>query len=144
VESAPAAGRPLADPAGLGKSLSRLLAPGHFLNLNNAQAAGAQRMMVARAEEARRAFTAWAGRGGEADRPAVLAALDTPYPYAHYLAASALMERGGRTAGAGLVRRLGACPQPRGKGGTSWGLEALGRMTRPLAAPAWRASGGGG
>src|SRR5262249_26312835 len=75
-------------------------------------------------------------RGGEADRPAVLAALDTPYPYAHYLAASALMERGDRTAVAELVRKLGADHKAADTGGFWWCCEA---PARPDARDALRA-----
>src|SRR5262249_19877956 len=84
---------PPADPAALVRHIQDCLKADHFRNLNNAQATGAARMMTARVGETRQAFAAVAKWPGEAGRKPLLAALESPYPYAHYLAARALAER---------------------------------------------------
>jgi HEAT repeat protein len=85
--------RPPADPSALPNFLTRQLNADHFRNLNFAQATGADRMMIRRVEETRRAFAALAKAPGAAGSKPLLAALDSPYPYAHYLAARALAQR---------------------------------------------------
>jgi HEAT repeat protein len=127
---------PPADEAALGKCVELCLAPANFRNLNNAQAAGAQHMMTAHVEETRQAFAALVRLPGEAGRKPLLAALDTPYPFAHYLAASALAERGDRAAIPVLVRKLDAYLKAQDTVGFWWCCEALGRLKATEALPA--------
>src|SRR5207247_490685 len=68
--------------------LSTHLAPSHFRNLNNAQATGALRMMIADVEETRLGFGALLRQ----TRRPLLAGLDSPYPFMRYLAFNALTE----------------------------------------------------
>jgi HEAT repeat protein len=112
-----------------------VLAPDFFRDLNMAQAAGARYMMIAHVEEARQAFAALARHTGEAARKQLLAALDTPYPYAHYLAAQALAERGDREAIPGLVRKLDAYTKVPDPVGFWWCCEALARLKAKEAVP---------
>jgi hypothetical protein len=127
---------PPAEPKALAGFLSKQLAPAHFRNLNFAQAAGAQHMMTARVEEARRAFEVLTRQPGEAARKKLLAALDTPYPYAHYLAAKALAERGDREAIPVLLRKLEQYVKAQDTVGFWWCCEALGRLRAKEAVPA--------
>src|SRR5204862_5526263 len=99
-----------------------------FHNLNMAQATGAGRMMIGHVEETRLAFEALAKQPGEAGRKPLLAALETPYPFAHYLAARALGERGDREAILVLVRKLDEYLKVQDTVGFWWCCEALGRL----------------
>jgi HEAT repeat protein len=128
---------PPAGPA-LEPYLKQCLAPSHFRDLNMAQAAGARYMMTADVEETRQAFAALARRPGAAARQALLVALDTPYPYAHYLAARALAERGDREAIPALVQKLDASVKAQDTVGFWWYSGALGRLKAKEAIPALR------
>jgi HEAT repeat protein len=108
--------------------LDRCLKPEHFRNLNNAQASGATHLMIDRVEETRLAFASLARLPGEAGRKPLLAALDSPYPYAHYLAADALARRGDRAAIPTLVQKLDALLKAQDTVGFWWCCDALGRM----------------
>jgi HEAT repeat protein len=121
--------------AGLAPFIKQCLAPAHFRDLNMAQAAGARYMMTADIEETRQAFAALARQPGPAARKALLDALDTPYPYAHYLAARALAERGDRTAVPVLVRKLDAYVKANDTVGFWWCCDALGRLRAKEAVP---------
>jgi HEAT repeat protein len=88
---------PKEEPA-LVRACADCLKPEYFRNLNNAQASGASHLMTAHVEETRLVFAALALQHGEASRKALLAALDSPYPHAHYLAARAIADRGDRAA----------------------------------------------
>jgi hypothetical protein len=127
--------RPPAEPAALPGFLSQQLAPAHFRNLNFAQASGASHMMIAHVEETRRAFAALAKLPGEDGRKALLAALETPYPYAHYLAARGLAERDDRAAIPVLVRKLDAYLKAQDTVGFWWCCDALGRLKAKEALP---------
>jgi HEAT repeat protein len=113
----------------------KLLSPANFRDLNMAQATGARFMMTVQVEETRLAFEALSGRPGDGARKALLAALETPYPYGHYLAARALAKRGDREAVPVLVKKL----EPFLKAGDTVGFwaccEALGRLKDPEAIP---------
>jgi hypothetical protein len=117
------------------EAVSGLLVPSNFRDLNMAQASGARFMMASQAEETRLAFEALVGRPGEAARKALLAALEAPYPYAHYLAAQALAARGDREATAVLIKKL----DPYIKAGDTVGFwaccDALGRLKARDALP---------
>jgi hypothetical protein len=113
----------------------QLLAPSSFRDLNMAQAAGARYMMIAHAEETRRAFDALARRPGVAARQALLAALETPYPYAHYLAAKALAERGDSSVVPILIKKLDTYLKAQDTVGFWWCCEALGRLRAKGAIP---------
>jgi HEAT repeat protein len=127
--------RPPVEPKALAGFLNEQLVPGHFRSLNFAQASGAQHMMIARVEQTRRAFEALARQPGEAARKQLLAALDTPFPYAHYLAAKALAERGDREAVPVLVRKLDQYLKAQDTVGFWWCCEALGRLKAKEALP---------
>jgi HEAT repeat protein len=125
-------------PAGadLPKYVERCLSPSNFRDLNMAQAAGARYMMTAHVEETRQAFAALTKQPGEAARKTLLAALDSPYPLAHYLAAQALAERGDREAVPVLVRKLDAYTKVQDTVGAWWCCDALGRLKAKEALPA--------
>jgi HEAT repeat protein len=127
--------RPPADPATLSEFLNKQLAPAHFRNLNFAQATGARDMMISHVEEARRAFEALAKGKGAEGRKALLAALETPYPYAHSLAARALAERGDRAAIPVLVRKLDAYVKAQDTVGFWWICDTLARLKAKEALP---------
>jgi HEAT repeat protein len=127
---------PPTDAAELRKYLDKCLKPGNFRNLNNAQAAGAERMMTAQVEETRRAFTNLAKQSGEAGRKPLLVALDSPYPYVHYLALSALAERGEPEVAPVVVKKLDAFIKAQDTVGFWWCCEALGRLKAKDALPA--------
>jgi HEAT repeat protein len=122
--------------AGLEPYLARCLAPAHFRDLNMAQAAGARYMMTAEVEETRLAFRALGQQHDEAGRKALLAALDTAYPYAHFLAAQALAERGEREAIPALVKKLDVYVQAQDTAGFWACCAALGRLKAKEAVPA--------
>ena len=65
----------------------------------------------------------------------MLAALDSPYPYVHYLAASALAERGDRSAIPVLIKKLEAAGKTRDTVGFWWICEALGKLRAKEALP---------
>jgi HEAT repeat protein len=127
--------RPAAGPDLL-KYVEGCLSPANFRDLNNAQAAGARYMMTAHVEEARQAFAALAKQPGEAARKTLLAALDSPYPFAHYLAAQALAERADREAVPVLVRKLDTYTKAQDTVGVWWCCDALGRLRAKEALPA--------
>jgi hypothetical protein len=117
------------------KHVKKFLTPSHFRDLNFAQATGARYMMIADVEETRLAFAALAHQPGEAARQALLDALDTPYPYAHYLAAQALAKRGDKTAVPVLIKKLDAYVKAADTVGFWWCCEALGRLKAKEAVP---------
>jgi HEAT repeat protein len=127
--------RPPADPSALPNFLTRQLNAAHFRNLNFAQASGADRMMIRRVEETRRAFAALAKVPGAEGRKPLLAALDKPYPYAHYLAARALSQRGDREAIPVLMRKLDAYLKAQDTVGFWACCEALGELKAREALP---------
>lgn len=120
--------KPPEDIAALKKYLDACLAPGHFRNLNMAQAGGADRMMIVQPEETRQALA-------KASLGTLLAALDTPYPYAHYLAAKGLAERGDKAAIPTLVKKLDAYAKVRDTVGIWWVCDALGKLQAREALP---------
>jgi competence ComEA-like helix-hairpin-helix protein len=128
--------QPPGDAAELRTYLDKRLKPRNFRNLNNAQATGAERMMVAQVEETRRAFAALAKQPGEVGRKPLLAALDSPYPYVHYLALRALAERGEQEVVPVLVKKLDAFIKAQDTVGFWWCCEALGRLKAKDALPA--------
>jgi HEAT repeat protein len=126
---------PPKDPAALSQYVDRCLAPANFRNLNMAQAGGAQHMMISRVEETRRAFNELARLPGAAGRPPLLAALDTPSPFAHYLAATALAARGEVEAVPILTKKLEATLKTQDTVGFWSCCEALGRLKANDALP---------
>ncbi len=129
VEAPPAKG------AELSKYLARCLDAKNFHNLNNAQAAGAARVMTARVEETRLAFAALAKVPGEEGRKPLLDALNDPAPYVRYLAAAHLAERGEREAVPALLKRLDVAAKTQDTVGFWWCCEALGRLRAKEAIP---------
>jgi HEAT repeat protein len=119
---------PPGDGAALSKQLEACLSPAHFRNLNNAQATGAQRMMIAAIEETRLAFAELSRQPDEVAQGPLLAALDTPYPYAHYLAATTLADRGDRQAIPVLLGKLEPYLKAQNPVGFWWCCEALARL----------------
>jgi HEAT repeat protein len=115
--------------------LAKCIVPAHFRDLNLAQAAGARHMMIADVEETRIAFAALGQQHSDAGRKAILTALDTPYPYVHYLAARALAERGDSKAAGVLVKKLDAYVQAQDTVGFWACALALGRLKAKEAVP---------
>jgi hypothetical protein len=133
-----AGGPPPEDAAALGPYLEKCLDPSHFRNLNNAQAAGAQRMMVEQVEETRQGFARLAQQPGAARNDALLAALDSPYPFVHYLALQAIAQRREREAVPVLIQKLDAYAGAKDTVGFWWCCEALGRLKATEALPVLR------
>ena len=121
--------KPPEDGEALKKYLDACLTPGHFRNLNMAQAGGADRMMIVQAEETRQGY-------GRAGFGTLLAGLETPYPYAHYLAAKGLAARGDKAAVPTLIKKLDAFAKVRDTVGVWWVCEALGKLQARDALPA--------
>src|SRR5262249_12178091 len=128
-------GGPPADATALAKYVEQCLAAGNFRNLNNAQATGAQRMMTGRCEELRLACAELARVPGEAGRKPLLAMLDSPYPYAHYLAAKALGERGEAEVVPVLLGKLEVYLKAKDTVGFWWCCEALAALKAKDALP---------
>jgi hypothetical protein len=135
VEFARDCERPPQDAAALAGYLKQCLAPANFRNLNNAQATGAQYMMIARVEETRGAFAAIGKLPGAAGRTPLLAALDSPYPYAHYLALRGLAERGEKGVVPKLIKKLDVFAKTQNMVGFWWCCEALARLKAKEAIP---------
>jgi HEAT repeat protein len=120
---------PPTDVAALGKFVEECLAPAHFRNLNTAaQVSGAKHIMTDKIEETRLAFAALAKLPGESGRKPLLAALDHPSPYIHYLAANALAERNDREAIPVLVAKLDVALKEADTVGFWWYCDALARL----------------
>jgi hypothetical protein len=103
--------------------LDRCLAASHFRNLNMAQARGADHMMIAHVEEARRGFEE-IGRSGE-QRGRLKTALESPYPFAHYLACRVLARHKDQPGTDLLVRSLERFVKQQEEVGYWWCCEAL-------------------
>jgi HEAT repeat protein len=112
----------------LDKPLKDQLAPASFRNLNMAQAAGAQQMMIGQIEETRLAFVAIAKLPEAARRQQLLAALELPYPYVRYLALQTLADAGDRATIPVLVAKLETFGNKGDALGFWWCCEALGKM----------------
>src|SRR5262249_10526923 len=93
----------LSQPAG---SLKQLLGPANCRNLNLAQIRGADHMMIHHVAETEQAFANLASAQLHA---ASLDCLQSPYPFANYLAAKSLAEHGDRAAIPELVAQLDVC-----------------------------------
>jgi len=119
----------------LNRYMEKCLTPTHFRNLNMAQAAGATHMMIAHVEETRRTFDEFARYPEKAAFNTLLTALETPYPFAHYLACRALAERGERAAVPVLIKKLDAYVQKQDSVGYWWSCEALARLKAKEALP---------
>jgi HEAT repeat protein len=124
-------------PSGLGleKQVAKGLASANFRDLNMAQASGARYLMTDHVEETQQAFAALARQPGPEAFKTLLAALETPYPFAHYLAAQALGERGDRAAVPVLVRKLDEYVKAQDTVGFWWCCEALARLQAREAIP---------
>lgn len=121
--------------ADLRRYLKECLSPANFRNLNMAQARGANHMMIKKVEETRLAFAALARTTDTDSRKILLAALETPYPYAHYLAAKALAQRNDKQAIPLLVKKLDQYLQKQDTVGFWWCCEALGELRAKEAVP---------
>jgi HEAT repeat protein len=100
-----------------------------------AQAQGAERMMIADIEQTRLGFASLSKHSEKAAAESLLAALDSPYPYVHYLAAKALPERGDRAAIPVLIKKLEVAGKTRDTVGFWWICEALGKLRAKEALP---------
>jgi HEAT repeat protein len=127
--------QPPSELTSLGRYMEKCLTPGHFRNLNMAQAAGATHMMIAHVEETRRAFDEFARYPEKSAFNTLLTALETPYPFAHYLACKALAERGERAAIPVLVKKLDSYIKSQDSVGYWWTCEALARLKAKEALP---------
>ncbi len=115
--------------------VKKLLAAEHFRNLNMAQAKGADRLMIQQAAETSQAFGMLQG-GGDANYQALIKALDSPYPYAHHLAARHLADGNHRAAIPALIAKLDAYAKVPDPVGFWWCCEALARFQAKDALPA--------
>jgi HEAT repeat protein len=110
--------------------------PAHFRGLSMAQIQYANNMMVAHVEETRLAFGQLAKQPGPATRQAFLQALETPYPFAHYLAARGLAKQGDAEVIPALIKKLDPYVQQKDTVGFWWVCEALGTLHAKAAVPA--------
>jgi HEAT repeat protein len=100
-----------------------------------AQVQGTERMMIAHVEETRRAFEGFARHPEKAAFNTLATALETPYPYAHYLAAGVLAKRGDKAAVPVLIKKLDSYVKVRDTVGFWWVAEALARLKAREAMP---------
>src|SRR5262249_17581119 len=87
-------------------------------------------------EETRCGFARLVRQSDAAGRQAILAALDSSYPYVHYLALQAVMERRDQQAVPVLLQKLDAYTRAKDTVGFWWCCEALGRLRAVEAVPA--------
>jgi HEAT repeat protein len=123
------------DTPALTKYLDQQLVPANIRNLNMAQATGTKFMMTGRVEETRLAFAALAKQPDADARAKLLAALDTPYPYAHHLAAAALAQRKDQAAVPTLLAKLPVYLKAQDTVGYWAACEALTEMRAKEAVP---------
>jgi hypothetical protein len=132
--------QPPADTQALSKSVAKYLVEGNFRNLNMAQASGARFLMTNHVEETRRAFAALSrkasGQRAPSESELLARALESPYPFAHYLAAQALADRGDRAAIPVLLGKLDVYFKAQDTVSFWWCCEALGRLRAKEALPA--------
>jgi HEAT repeat protein len=112
----------------LSRFLDKCLTPANFRNLNMAQIRGAERVMIAHVEETRRAFAELERHPEAPVFKTLVAALDSPYPYAHYLATKAIADRRERAAIPILVKKLDLFAKTQDTVGFWWCCEALGQL----------------
>lgn len=117
-------------------NLKQLLVAASFRNLNMAQASGASKMMIQRVAETRFAFRGLRDNGSEAARKALIEALDSPYPYVHFLAARGLAEMDCKEAIPALTAKLDAYVKAQDTVGFWWCCEALAGLQAKEALPA--------
>jgi HEAT repeat protein len=115
--------------------LKDCLVPAHFRDLNMAQATGARHMLIRKVAETRLAFASVAKLPAEARRKELLAALESPYPYARYQAAKTLADVGDKEAVPALLKKLDAAAKSADTIGFWWCCEALGRLGAREAIP---------
>jgi HEAT repeat protein len=128
--------RPTDSKAARGNRLEQYLNPANFRNLNNAQATGAQRMMIAHAGEMKQFFEDEADTTGNNRRRSLVRLLDSPYPFAHYLAANTIAESADITSNSILQRKLEEYSKAQDMVGFWWCCEALAQLRATAAAPA--------
>jgi HEAT repeat protein len=109
--------------------------PGNFRNLSMAQIQHANQMMTNHGDETRLAFAHIAKLPGPESRQVLLQALDTPYPFAHYLAAKGLAERGDQESIPTLVKKLDSFVQQNDTVGFWWTCAALAKLKAKAAVP---------
>jgi HEAT repeat protein len=124
----PAPKLPSGDGPALAQALKQLLQPANFRNLSMAQVQWADAMMIHHVAETQHAFAQLAKTPGPFARKTLLQALDSPYPFAHYLAARALAERGDEEAIPVLLKKLDPYLQKKDTVGFWWACDALGRL----------------
>ncbi|MFN4259195.1 MAG: HEAT repeat domain-containing protein [Gemmataceae bacterium] len=118
-----------------GDYVQKCLAPTHFRNLNNAQAKGSERLMIAHIEETRQAFAHIARLPAQERHPILLKALDAPYPYVNYLALATLIEANDKEMAPVLLRKLEDYHKAVNTVGLWWCCEALAQFHAQDAVP---------
>ncbi|MCX6907763.1 MAG: HEAT repeat domain-containing protein, partial [Verrucomicrobia bacterium] len=123
-------------------SLEREIAEGlksdHYRNLNNGnnQAPGATRMMVSGIQSLDRAVAALSAHHPDAAAPVLQRLLDSPYPFAHYLALRELLSGRHPELNTVLLKKLDAYAKNADTVGFYWTCEALARRGATDAMPA--------
>lgn len=121
----------LEDPGVLVTALQSAIDAPQHRNLNNAHARNADRMRILDGSELARVLEpAVARRAPLTDelRQALTAALDSPYPFAHYLAARLIAVREERAFIPQLLQKLTAYPAAADTVGFYWAADTLGRL----------------
>lgn len=122
----------LDDPAVLVTALQSAIDGPQHKNLNNAHARNADRMRILDAGELARVLdnpeVATRGPLTPELQEALTAALDSPYPFAHYLATRLIAIRQERTLILQLVQKLTAYPAAADTVGFYWTADTLGRL----------------
>ena len=116
------------------RDLATLLSPKNFRNLNVAQARGAERIMIHHVADFRR-FAAGLNQADAETMQVLKRMLDSPYPYANYLAAKKLGELGDRRAVPLLITKLKAWSKGGNPVGFWWCCEALAALKAKEAMP---------
>ncbi|MFW6124918.1 MAG: HEAT repeat domain-containing protein, partial [Pirellulales bacterium] len=105
--------------------IAQSLEPGHYRNLNNAQATGAEHMMIDGIGRFRESVALLSRRDPAAMGRLIDGLLDSPYPFAHYLALRAVGGGAGSDAIALLLEKLDSFAATADTVGLYWTCEAL-------------------
>jgi hypothetical protein len=119
------------DPQAVVKALQSAIDPGQYKNVANTFARNAERMRILDAGELARVVehpaTATQPLAPELEH-ALQAALDSPFPFAHYLAARVIAVHGEKKFAPRLAEKLAGCVAAADTVGFYWYAETLGRL----------------
>jgi len=121
----------------LKQAVAEALNPDRYRNLNNTnnQAPGATRMMIRGAADVAQAIEELSARFPQAAKPVLRRLLDSPYPFAHYLALEQLTQGGHPELDAVLIAKLDVYAKSVDTVGVFWTCEALARRGVQAAIP---------